>query len=84
MDIYNRVCSACLKVGMPSREAARYSNEDRKTITKMLRHERPPGYRRSEAPRCPTLDDYVGVVDEILLNDKALIKKHHTSKRIFE
>ncbi len=51
----------------------------------MLRHELPPGYRRSEAPRRPTLDGYVGVVDEILRTDKALIKKQrHTAKRIFE
>ena len=38
-------------------------NKDRKTIAKMLRHELPAGYRRSEAPPRPTLDDYVGVID---------------------
>jgi hypothetical protein len=66
VDIYNRVRRACLKDGMSAREAARYFNKDRKTIAKMLRHALPPGYRRSEAPRRPTLDDYVGVIDEIL------------------
>ena len=85
VDIYNRVRRACLKDGMSAREAARYFNKDRKTIAKMLRHELPPGYQRSEPPRRPTLDDYVGVIDEILRSDKALIKKQrHTSKRIFE
>ena len=85
VDIYSRVRRACLKDGMSAREAARYFNKDRKTIAKMLRHELPPGYRRSEAPRRPTLDDFVGVIDEILQTDKALIKKQrHTSKRIFE
>ncbi len=85
VDIYSRVRRACLKDGMSAREAARYFNKDRKTIAKMLRHELPPGYRRSEAPRRPTLDDYVGVVDEILRTDKGLIKKQrHTAKRIFE
>ncbi|HDZ71248.1 MAG TPA: IS21 family transposase, partial [Aurantimonas coralicida] len=66
VDIYNRVRRACLKDGMSAREAARYFNKDRKTIAKMLRHELPPGYQRSEPPRRPTLDDYVGVIDEIL------------------
>jgi transposase len=85
VDIYSRVRRACLKDGMSARKAAHYFNKDRKTIAKMLRHELPPGYRRSEAPRRPTLDAYVGVIDEILRTDKALIKKQrHTSKRIFE
>jgi transposase len=85
VDIYNRVHRACLKDGMSAREVARYFNKDRKTIAKMLRHALPPGYRRSEAPRRPTLDDYVGVINEILRTDKALIKKQrYTAKRIFE
>ena len=75
VDIYSRVRRACLKDGMSAREAARFFNKDRKTIAKMLRHALPPGYRRSEAPRRPTLDHYVGVIDEILRSDKALIKK---------
>ena len=66
VDIYSRVRRACLKDGMSAREAARIFNKDRKTIAKMLRHELPPGYRRSEAPRRPTLDGYVGIIDEIL------------------
>jgi hypothetical protein len=40
---------------MSVRAAARYFNKDRKTIAKMLRHELPPGYRRSEPPHRPTL-----------------------------
>jgi transposase len=85
VDIYSRVRRACLKDGMSAREAARHFNKDRKTIAKMLRHALPPGYRRSEPPRRPTLDDYVGIIDEILRSDKALIKKQrHTAKRIFE
>jgi transposase len=85
VDIYNRVRRACLKDGMSARAAALYFNKDRKTIAKMLRHELPPGYRRSEPPHRPTLDAYVVIIDEILRTDKALIKKQrHTAKRIFE
>jgi hypothetical protein len=75
MGIYNCVRRACLKDGMSVRAATRYFNKDRKTIAKMLRHELPPGYRRSEPPHRPTLDAYVGAIDEILRSDKALIKK---------
>ena len=81
VDIYSRVRRACLKDGMSARAAARYFNKDRKTIAKMLRHELPPGYRRSEAPHRPTLDPYVGVIDEILRTDKALIKKQRHTKQ---
>lgn len=85
VDIYSRVRRACLKDGMSAREAARVFGKDRKTIAKMLRHELPPGYRRSQAPRRPTLDAYVKIIDEILRTDKTLIKKQrHTAKRIFE
>ena len=84
-DIYSRVRRACLKDGMSAREAARFFNKDRKTIAKMLRHELPPGYQRSEPPPRPTLDGFVGVIDEILRTDKSLIKKQrHTAKRIYE
>lgn len=85
VDIYNRVRRSCLMEGMSAREASRVYGKDRKTIAKMLRHAVPPGYRRSGAPRRPTLDAYVGVIDEILRTDKTLIKKQrHTAKRIFE
>lgn len=85
VDIYNRVRRSCLKDGMSAREASRVYGKDRKTIAKMLRHEVPPGYRRSKTPRRPTLDAYAGVIDEILRTDKSLIKKQrHTAKRIFE
>jgi transposase len=85
VDIYSRVRRACLKDGMSVRAVARHFNKDRRTIAKMLRHELPPGYRRSEPARRPTLDGNVGAIDEILRTDKALIKKQrHTAKRIFE
>jgi len=85
VDIYSRVRRACLKNGMSARAAALHFNKDRKTIAKMLEHEVPPGYRRSEEPRRRALDGYVAIIDEILRTDKALIKKQrHTAKRIFE
>jgi hypothetical protein len=75
VDIYSRVRCACLKDGMSSREAARYFNKAARRLQKILRHALPSSYRRSEALRRPTLDAYVGIIDEILCTDKALIKK---------
>lgn len=55
MGIYSRARGACFKDGMSAREAARHFNKDRKTITKMLRHELPRGCHRLETPHCPAL-----------------------------
>ena len=45
VDIYSRICRACLKDGMSAQEAAYYFNKDRKTIAKMISYELPPRYR---------------------------------------
>ena len=85
MDIYRRVNRARLKNGMSARKAARYLGKDRTTIAKMLRHDLSSGYRRSQVPHHPTLDGYVGLIDEILRAHKAMIKKRrYTAKRIFD
>jgi transposase len=45
----------------------------------------PSGYRRSRPPSRPKLDRFVGIIDQILEEDKARpAKQRHTSKRIFE
>jgi transposase len=51
----------------------------------MMRFSVPPGYRRSQPPKRPKLDPFVGVIDRILEDDKLRpAKQRHTSKRIFE
>jgi len=45
----------------------------------------PPGYRRSRPPARPKLDPFVGIIDQILEDDKGRpSKQRHSSKRIFE
>jgi transposase len=45
----------------------------------------PPGYRRSKPPSRPKLDPFIGIIDQILEEDKRRpAKQRHTSKRIFE
>jgi transposase len=70
---------------MSGREASRHFSIDRKTVSKILKHSVPPGYRRRGQPVRPRLDPFIALIDQILDEDKSRIKKQrHTSRRIFE
>ena len=70
---------------MSRREAARIFGINRRTVEKMLKFSIPPGYRRDKDIRRPKLDDFTGIIDQILEADKLVPKKQrHTSKRVFE
>ena len=70
---------------MSERAAARRFGLARETVRKMLRYSVPPGYRRAQPVRCPKLDGFTGVIDQILGDDQQRPKKHrHTAKRIWE
>ena len=85
VDLYIRVRRSCHVEGYSERATARRFGIDRKTVSKILRHKVPPGYRRSNPPRRPKLDAFVDIIDQILEDDKKRIKKQrHTAKRIFE
>lgn len=85
VELYSRVRRACHVDGMSGREAARQFGIDRKTVSKILKHSVPPGYRRSGQPVRPKLDPFAAVIDQILEEDKGRLKKQrHTCKRIFE
>ena len=85
VDLYSRVRRACHVEGMNKSAAGRLFGIDRKTVAKILKHSVPPGYRRAAAPPRPKLDPFIPVIDQILEDDKRVIKKQrHTAKRIFE
>jgi transposase len=85
VELYARVRRACHVEGMSIREAGRVFGLHRATVRKMLRFSVPPGYRRQQAPTCPKLDPFRGVIDRLLEEDRARPKKQrHTAKRIFE
>lgn len=85
MELYGRVRRACHVDGMSAREAARRFGIDRKTVSKILKHSVPPGYRRACVAARPKLDPFAAIIDQILEEDKSRIKKQrHTAKRIFE
>src|SRR5829696_7114003 len=70
---------------MSEREAARQFGLARDTVRKMLRYAVPPGYRRQQPARRPKLDAWVGIIDQILEEDKTRGRKQrHTAKRIFD
>jgi transposase len=85
VELYARVRRACHVAGLSERAAARLFGIDRKTVSKILKHSVPPGYRRSQPPVRPKLDAFIPIIDKILEMDRAVPKKQrHTAQRIFE
>jgi len=55
------------------------------TLSKILEHSEPPGYRLSEPRRKRKIGPYLGVIDEILRLDQDVHRKQrHTKRRIFD
>ena len=85
VDLYRRIRLACHHEDLSRREAARRFGVDRKTVSKILEHSEPPGYRRREPPKRPKLDPFTDIIDRILEDDRTVHhKQRHTAKRIFE
>ncbi|HEX7565741.1 MAG TPA: IS21 family transposase [Bradyrhizobium sp.] len=85
VELYGRVRFAVQREGLSNREAARRFGIDPRTVAKMLLFSVPPGYRRSRPPKRPKLDPFIGIIDQILEDDKSRpLKQRHTSQRIFE
>ena len=85
VELYARVRLAVFRDGLSQREAARRFGIDRGTVSKMLKHPEPPGYRRMMPVRRPKLADHVAFIDEILdADERAPRKQRHTARRIFE
>ena len=85
MELYAEVRRSVYVEGLSERAAARRFGLARETVRKMLRSRVPPGYRRQQPIRCPKLDAFTGVIDQILHDDQPRPKKQrHTAKRIWE
>jgi transposase len=85
VELYGQVRQAVRIEGLSRRETARRFGIDPRTVAKMLMFSVPPGYRRSRSPARPKLDRFVGLIDQMLEDDKVRpAKQRHTSKRIFE
>lgn len=85
MELYRRVRLACHVQGLSQREASRHFGISRASISKMLQHSEPPGYRRTAEVRRPKLNGFTGIIDSILESDRLVHRKQrHTAKRIHE
>ena len=85
MELYAAVRRSVYVEGWSERAAARRFGLARETVRKMLRYRLPPGYRRQKPIRCPKLEAFTGVIDQILRDDQHRPKKQrHTAKRICE
>ena len=85
MEFYAEVRRCVYVEGLSERAAARRFGLARETVRKMLRYRLPPGYRRTQPIRCPKLDGFTGIIDQILRDDQHRPKKQrHTAKRICE
>jgi len=85
VELYARIRRAVQVDGMSIREAARQFGLSRKTIRKMMQFSLPPGYERKKPVARPKLGPWLGVIDQILVDDQSQPKKQrHTAKRIFD
>ena len=85
MEFFAEVRRCVYVEGLSERAAARRFGLARETVRKMLRYRLPPGYRRTQPIRCPKLDGFMGIIDQILRDDQHRPKKQrHTAKRICE
>src|SRR5260370_21278857 len=84
-EAYGRVRRAVYVEGMSERQVAREFGLARETVRKMLQYAVPPGYRRQQPAKRPKLDAWVGVIDQMLEEDRSRPRKQrHTAKRIHE
>jgi transposase len=85
VEVYARVRRAVQVDGMSIRQAAREFGLSRKTIRKMLQYSLPPGYQRKKPVARPKLGPWLGIIDQILVEDQSQPKKQrHTAKRIWD
>lgn len=85
VEIYRRVRIAHFKEGKSRRRIARDFGISRDSVSRMLAHASPPGYRRTAPIRRPKLDGFTEHIDQWLREDVGRPRKQrHTAKRIFD
>ena len=83
MELYRKVRLAC-RDGMSERAAARHFGVSRQSVRKMLQFSVPPGYRRTAPVRRPKLDEFTGLIEQWLEDDRRNGYLHHTLDVWFE
>jgi transposase len=85
MDNWAEIRRRVLVDGLGQRPACRQFDIHWDTLTKILAHPEPPGYRRTQPRPRPKLDPFLPVLHQILQEDRTAPRKpRHTAKRIVE
>ena len=85
MENWAEIRRRVLVDGLSKRAACRAYNIHWDTLTKILEHAQPPGYRRAQPRPRPKLEPFLPVIHRILEEDKkAPRKQRHTVNRIFQ
>jgi transposase len=85
MEDYEQIRRKVLIEGLSQRRTARELGLSRKTVSKALEMELPPGYRRSQPIVQPVIDPVKDTIDAWLEEDvKRPRKQRHTAHRIWE
>jgi helix-turn-helix, Psq domain len=83
VEVYARIRRAVQVDGMSIRQAAREFGLSRKSIRKMLQFSLPPGYERKKPVARPRLGPWLGIIDQILVDDQSQPRKQrHTCNLI--
>lgn len=84
MEQWTEVRRRVLTGELSKRGACREYDISWHTLTKMLTHEEPPGFRLKQPRKKPVLEPFLPIIHEILKADKRAPKKQrHTATRIF-
>ena len=85
MDEWKAIRQDVLVNGLSKRAACRKYDLAWHTLSKILGHAEPPGYRKAQPRPKPVLGPVLPIIHEILAADQQAPKKQrHTAKRIFE
>lgn len=85
MELWTEIRRRVLGGELSKRAACREYNLHWDTMTKVLQHIEPPGYRQSKPRARPTIEPFLPKIHEILQADATAPKKQrHTAVRVFE
>ena len=85
MEWWTKIRLEVLRGESSKREILRREGVHWKTLTKILKHPEPPGYRMKRSRPKPKIGAYLEQISQIIESDKSLPKKQrHTAKRIYE
>ena len=85
MEAWVEIRRRVLTGELSKRAACREYNLHWDTLKKILVHDEPPGYRRSQPRAKPKIEPYLSIIHEILESDRqAPRKQRHSAQRIFD